>query len=598
MSNAARVPETSWCGHVAVERAEIYNTEGILIGVPILTMSDNKGLVRRACASRRLRSGLLGAIVLLAGLQALSAQTTQPAADGPGGVSATQPAADEPARYERAFIILVEDEISDVTFESIRRRTAEAGERGADLLIFEMNTPGGQVGSMMKITDFIKTLPQYTVAWVNTKAFSAGAVIAIACNEIVVAPRATIGDAMPIMMGAEGPQAISEGIRPKVMSPLLEEVRDSAVRNGYNLLLCESMIVPELEVFWIENTETGEQRFATRSERNDLFGVEAPAGVSATQPETVSVASRTDWQYVRSTPLLPRVKQPVVSSAELLTMSQNEAIAFGFAKPEMIADVAELEALYNTQVVDRLVTTWSEDLVAWLTSPLVRSGLLMLALLAGYMELNTPGLGVAGGIAVVCLALFLGAPYLAGLAGIWEILLVGLGIGLLMVEIFVIPGFGVAGVAGVVLLLVGLVMSFVPEGMPGEGPFNWPDTRYAVEALRQGALSVIGALVVSAIGMVLLSKYLRRLPMANRLVLANPTAQDLDLTSWFADLPHVGERGTTINSLRPAGKARFGTKMVDVVADSEFIEADQAVQVTERAGNRVVVRSVKAPDKA
>jgi membrane-bound serine protease (ClpP class) len=502
----------------------------------------------------------------------------------------SMPAAGSQASYRKAAILSIDDEISDITLSSLKRRIELAQQSGADLLIFEMDTPGGLVTSALKICDTIKTVPQHTVAWVNTKAYSAGAIISLACNEVVMARRSTIGDAMPISISTEGVHAVSEDVKPKVNSPLLEELRDSARRNDYSMLLCESMIRPDMEAFWVQNTETGEKRFVTRLERDRLFEIVQPG--TASQP--IDATSKSRWQYVTDVPLIPHVKQPVVGNNELLTMSQNEAIAYGFARPTMVSNIVELQVLYNLSAApERLDPTWSERLVGWLTSPIIRSGLLIIALLAGYIELNHPGLLLPGTVALVFLALFLGAPYLTGLASIWAILMVAAGVVLLLMEIFVIPGFGVAGLIGILLLVVGLVASFVPADWPGQSPLHVPSSEYTWTAMRNGMLCVTAALVASMAGMILLSRYFRHMPYLSRIVLANPTASEVSIEDWFADLPQAGEIGQTLGALRPAGKARFGTKLADVVAESDFIEAGQTVQVSERVGNRVVVRKVQ-----
>jgi membrane-bound serine protease (ClpP class) len=559
-------------------------------------MHNSQMRVRRTGSGRR-----TGLYVLLAWVTLLLLAVTAGVAGEPAtlpAASTTSPA--EPAagsqmqaRYRKAFILPIDDDISDVTLESLKRRIEQAQAAGADLLVFEMDTPGGLVSSTLRICDTIKALPQHTVAWVNTKAYSGGAIVALACNQIVMAKRSTIGDAMPISIGAEGVQAVPESVRPKVNSPLLEELRDSARRNSYSILLCESMIRPDMEVFWVYNSHTGEKRFVTRTERDTLFGIAQPG--AASQP--IDAASRSEWQYVTSVPLIPHVKQPIVANNELLTMSQNEAIAYGFAAPTMVSSVAELQDLYGLSArPERLSANWSEKLVAWLTSPIIRSGLLIIAMLAGYIELNHPGVLLPGVVALVALALFLGAPYLTGLASLWAILLVVAGLALVLVEIFLVPTFGVAGIAGIVMVLVGLVASFVPADWPEEGPLFWPHSEYAWTALRNGMLSVSVSLVASMAGMILLSRHFQRMPYLSRLVLANPKPQEVSLEDWFGGLPEPGQIGVAIGPLRPAGKARFAGKVVDVVAESDFIEAGQPVQVGERVGNRVVVR--KTPDSS
>ncbi len=552
-------------------------------------MHSNRSRLRKDAPRRTgLAAASLGAAALLALLPALL-RGADPAATPPASLPAEVTSSSRPApHYTKAAVIPIDSEITDVTLTSLRRRLAQSAKDGADLVVLEMDTPGGMVTSALKICDTIKDERRHTVAWVHTKAYSAGAIISIACREIVMSPRSTTGLAMPIMMGTEGVTAVPEALKPKAYGPMMEEVRDSARRNGYSVLMCEAMVLPEREIFWVQNGQTGEKRFVTRSERDRLFGISSTQPGAASQP--IDATSRSDWQYITSTPLIPEVKQPVISYGELLTMSQDEAISYGFARPTMVSTVAQLQELYGLSAPPlRLESNWSEDLVAWLTSPIVRGILLMVALLAGYIELNHPGVILPGVVAAVFLALFLGAPYLTGLANVWDILLVVVGLLLIALEIFVIPGFGAAGIAGVVLLLVGLVASFVPTEWPG-GPFHWPTSQYAWTSLRNGMLSVSLSLAAALAGMVILSRHFRRMPYLNRLASANPQPQEVSLEDWFGGLPAAGEVGVSIGALRPAGKARFGGKVVDVVAESDFIEAGQAVQVIERVGNRVVVR--------
>lgn len=536
--------------------------------------------------------GMLGVCALLAGLLVPCAATSTPPASGP----ATTPAEEPPAAartYKLGAIITIDSEISEVTYDSIKRRTEQAQKQGADLIVFRLDTPGGLVSSTLKICDLIKALPQHSVAWVNTKAYSGGAIVALSCNEILMSKRSTIGDAQPIMFGTEGPTAVPKSVEAKVTSPLYEELRDSAQRNGHNMLLCEAMIRPDMEVFWVQNVKTGQKRFVTREQRNEIFGLTTTLPAGATQPVETSEISRTDWQYVTAVPLIPVVDQPIVGKNELLTMTQNEAIAFGFARPKMISSISELEDYYGLPAPPReLTSNWSEQLVAWLTSPVVRSILLVIALIAGYIELNHPGVLLPGLVAAVFLALFLGAPYLAGLANLWDILLVAAGLILIGLEIFVIPGFGIAGIIGVAILLIGLIATFVPADWPDQGPFHLPTTQYAWVALQNGIIAVSVSLVASLIGMIVLSRYFGRMPYLNKLVLANPQPQQVSLEDWFGSLPQPGEEGVTIGPLRPAGKARFGDKLADVVAEGDFIEPDQPIEVLERIGNRIVVRRI------
>ncbi|UCG33665.1 MAG: hypothetical protein JSU68_03330, partial [Phycisphaerales bacterium] len=232
-------------------------------------------------------------------------------------------------------------------------------------------------------------------------------------------------------------------------------------------------------------------------------------------------------------------------------------------------------------------------MVAWLSSPLVRGVLFILILMGAYTEFKSPGLGVPGLVALVALAIFLGAPYLTGIASIVDIIILLAGIGLLLVEVFLIPGFGVAGILGLLLIVAGLLMSFTPAEAPGP---IWPtfNYRYTVQGLKWGMTILAGGLLTSLIFMAILSRFMPQMPVVGRVVAPNPTAADV-----AADIPYpfearVGDEGVTESRLRPAGKARFGSTLVDVVTEGEFVEARTPIRVVERRGNRVVVRSIKA----
>jgi membrane-bound serine protease (ClpP class) len=536
--------------------------------------------------------------------------------------SAEPTAATAPSgRFTKGVIIPIEGVISDVTLESLERRIHHAIKDGADLLIFRMDTPGGLVISATNICDELKnTAEAYTVAWIRPQALSAGAMISVACDEIVVANRSKIGDCQPIMIGPGGAAAAPEDIRAKVTSPILEEFRDSARRNGYDLLLCEAMIQPEIEVFWVENTETHERRFVQRQKRDDLFGIEAseaPTIVKKTSVESEQSLSgpsgktetivqqkagqyvsdeqsTTPWRYVKSDPLLGEITQPVVPHTELLTMSQDQAIAFGFAEHKL-STARELEDHYGlSEPLVEAGYTWSEKLVEWLTSPTVRAVLMMVMLLAAYTEFNTPGVGVPGIVAVACLAVFLGAPYLTGLADVWEILLIVFGVILLAIEILVIPGFGVAGIAGMVLICFGIVASFVGPEMPNQPPLHWPTLDYTVDAVKTGIWVLLIGMVGTVAGAIVLSRYLPKMPYVGTIVAPNPTAASVAMADPYPDdATHPGAVGVAQSMLRPAGKARFNETLVDVCTDGEFVESGARIEVVERHGNRIVVRRVK-----
>jgi membrane-bound serine protease (ClpP class) len=551
-----------------------------------------------------LAAGVIG--LASAPAQDPSATSQATAASQPGSLPASQPThaaastsrvlAQTPQEGYQIAVVPITDMIHDVTNKSMRERIERAIEEGATLIVLEIDTFGGMVTSALEICEYLKNMTVPTVAWVRPKAISAGAMISVACDEIVVSRASRFGDCAPIAaMPGGGAETLGETERSKAESPILQEFRDSARRNGYDLLLSEKMVRLGEAVYWVEHSETGERRFVEKEEKERLFGETK----SSVLPKLLQLAKpETSWRLVESyfDPVIgedQKVIQPILGDKQLLTISQSEAVAYGFAKA-VVADEAGLVARYSsTESVVRFDATWSDRLAHYLAHPAVRSVLFLMMLVAAYSEMKAPGLGMGGLVAILCLAVFLGAPYLTGLANVWEIILVAMGIALLLVEIFVIPGFGLAGIAGFVLIFAGLLASYVPEE-PGNWPlFHWPTLPMTWDGLQNGLQSMAAGMVMSLVGMYFLAKYLPGSMVMARIAPANPTRESVTVDDPYEGVAMVGDIGTAEVPLRPSGKGWFGTTLVDVVSEGEYIKAGQAIEVIKRHGNRVVVRAVQ-----
>ena len=517
----------------------------------------------------------------------------------------------------KAAILPIRGTISDVTRDSLERRIEDAHRQGVTTIVFDLDTPGGLVTSSIAVADLIKNLPETkTVAWVNPNAHSGGALVAVACDEIVMARSSRIGDSQVIMGGPGGAGAVPEELRPKAYTPVLAEFRASARLNGYDQVLCEAFVLPDREVWWIENVVSGERKFVFRDEKLRLFGEaevtpaskekpaeegDAPAlesAAGAKRPvEVVKVPGAvTEWKLVETyyDPLLEMevdTIQPVVRNDQLLEMSAGEAQAYGFSKG-VVPNEAALRVRYGVSTLIAISPSWSEVLAYWLTSIYVRGFLMLIILLAAYVEFHTPGVGVPGLVALICLAIFVGAPYLTGLANVWEILLIVVGLVLIGLEVFVIPGFGVAGILGIVFVIVGLLATFVPPEPGRTAPLYLPSLPSTMNALRIAIVTLVSSMAASLVGMIILSRFLPRVPVFGRMVPANPTPSEVLTEDPYRGAARVGDTGTTQGPLRPGGKARFGGILVDVVTQGEYLEIDTPVEVIERRGNRVVVRAI------
>ncbi len=513
---------------------------------------------------------------------------------------------------QRAVVIPIRDEITEVTYKSVDRRLTAARQEGFDVVVIELDTPGGLLKATLDICQELKRLRDdgvRVVAWVNRSAYSAGTIVALAAGSVVMAANATMGDCQPIMMSPQGVSAVPEDVDAKITSPLMAELRDSARRNGYNMDLIESLIRPELQVFWLVNTETGERRFVNRRARDELFGLETGAGRSGSgvlrllgaEGEKAALVepvpdsrSRTAWRYVTEDPLIGTVKQPVVSERELLTMRDREARAFGFSAATVSSD-RELQDFLGVQTpLRRLESSWPEAVVEWLASPMVRGVLFLLMVLGAYTEFQTPGFGLPGGVALVALILFFGAPYLAGFTVTWELVAVAVGLLLIAVEIFLLPGFGVPGILGLLLVGFGVLWSFVP---PEPGPPSFvprlPTMQMTYDYFYGGLKATAGGLTGAVAGILLLARYLSRLPVARHIIAPNPTREQIAVDDPYAGVARVGDLGRAESLLRPAGKARFGDRLLDVVSEDGYVPAGTPVRITRREGVKVVVRRVE-----
>lgn len=480
-----------------------------------------------------------------------------------------------PQKITRAFVIPVREPITSKTHDAIRRKVTRRA-AGAEIIIFDMNTPGGEMGAMRKISRLIVDELEniYTVAYINPEAFSAGAIISLACNEIVMTPTAVIGDAMPIMIGPGGTLVpIPDKVRGKIESAARAEVRVLAKRNGYNEALCQAMITIDMEIWLIRNTRTGEVRVVDRTEWKGRV-----AGAPSSQPSDAAAPSDAPWEHVLT----------IDSPDELVTLTAGEALRYGLVV-HVLKDMDELKAHYNIVAEPvALGDNWSERLVEFLLHPAVLSFLVFLGILCMYVEINTPGFGVAGGVAIACFAIMLGSRYLTGLANAWEIGLFALGVVLLLVEIFVTPGFGVLGTLGIVCCVVGLLAMIVPNA-PGklplpEGPLDWSVFTNGLLALVLGFLAAIG-------GSIIIARYLPEVPVAGRLVLAPPRLAGVGPAGEGAAILQVrpGQVGRVVQTCRPVGKVQIGDALVDAIADGAFLSAGMDVVVLRNEGNRVVV---------
>ena len=493
---------------------------------------------------------------------------------GPNGLEANLPELDLPAA--KAAVIVCENMIDNGLYKSIRRRTQTALDWGATYLIYEISTYGGLVTAADDISKyFILDVGKkaHTVAYVTTEAISAGAMISVSCQDIIMLENTTIGDCAPIIIS---PGAKLEGVEREKQESFIRAAFDRAAEaNGYPQALLRAMVTMQIEVYRVKNLTTGEHEF--------FESVRLPKDANEYDLDN---------------------KELIVEKDKILTLIASSAFEYGIARAVVKDRAGVLEFLSKRDGVtfagetNVLETMWSEEMVRWLNSPAVMGILVMVAMLGVYVELNTPGVGLPGLVAVICIAIIIGSKYFIGLANWVEVALFVIGVLLLMVELFVLPGFGIAGFAGIICVLAGLFGMLIknpPDRLP------WPDSPENWQFLTDGILGMSLGFVGFVILAWSLAKYLPKLEFLSGLTLMPALAKQGDEIEINLTVPpssetisvKVGDMGEVISTLRPAGKATFGEAIVDCVAVAEFLDKGARIEIIEIHGNRVVVRAME-----
>jgi len=479
-------------------------------------------------------------------------------------------AADEPAvAYESGVLIHFDGMINKKLEWYVNLKLDDAEEAGADLVIIEIDSPGGYVDSSLQIATRLRDISwARTVAYVPREALSGAAIVALGCDEIVIGPSAVIGDAGAIEALEVGGQwhYVSE----KARTDLARKVRDLAEAKGRPPALAEAMVDMDLVVWQVKNTETGETTYMADHEIE-----------SDPRPDR--------WEKG------PRVGE--AREGKFLEANGRRAVELGLANANAV-DRGELIERYRLPGPPRVCKLAGIDTVVYiLNSPWITGLLFVIGMIALYVELSAPGIGVGGLTAVLCFAIFFWSRVLGMTAGWLEIILFVAGLMFLAVELFVLPGFGVAGLGGILLLLISIVLA--------SQNFVIPETSLQMGQLIRTLLTVAVSGLICTFAMVYLSSRMGTLPVFNRLVLKPPQpgegagggADEVpgagDDESGDGGQLAAGRRGIAQSALRPAGKVRFGKRYADVVTDAEFINKNAQVEIVEIIGNRIVVREVE-----
>jgi membrane-bound ClpP family serine protease len=468
-------------------------------------------------------------------------------------------------RAPHAWRIDIEGQITRSRVQSFERQIRHALGKESYLLIIQLKDCNG--GEFQPALDFAHELqelkgedgkPITTVAYIPDNAPDAATIVALGCSMIMMRQGATIGDFRNRNFVEPNPANNEQRI---------QALKELARKQGYADALIEGMMNPDVRLVKVEDR-------------------------SALQHEW-RVLTEADWKKNEERWKLVEEVKP---RGELLILSADRAHDLKLAQDVVKADTNDLGPLYNLLALDpdkveSSKRDWLDHVADFLCSWYVSVLLVMIGVVCLILELKLPGATLPIIIAAVCFILFFWAhSQLSGQFLILALLLFVLGLVLLGVEVFVLPGFGVTGISGILLVLLSLAL--VTLHHKPESPTDWLDFGRS--------MTIFGAAILAAGGIALgLAANLHHIPYLNRLVLRPEGESDEDpeiepALGWHrAELAELlGAIGVAATPLRPAGKVQFGEEFVDVVAESGYVAPGSRVQVVEIEGNRIVVKEV------
>jgi len=466
----------------------------------------------------------------------------------------------------RVSMIRIQGVIDTMYEEYLHRQIERQISNGTNMLIFEVDSPGGMLEPCVRLAEIFASCSDRkvrTVVYVPRQAISGGAIVSFGCDEIYMHSDALIGDAQPIeVRPGEAFNRVSE----KIVSKVAQDMKVIAERKNRSVALLQAMVDKDLEVYKCTKKSDGTVAY--------LSGLE--------------FAEKSDeWE---KGPLVPESKAGMI-----LTVTGQRAHELKLAE-KPVKDFEELKLRLQIPAQKKLVPLapmFVDRLVFLLNTPFITGMLLFLGIVCIYMEMHIPT-GLFAITGVLCFALFFWSRFLGGTAGWLEVVLFLIGISCLALEVFVLPGFGVFGVSGGLLVIISLILA---------GQTFWvPVTSQDYTALSRSISSLLIAGVVFGVVAFSIGKFLPRSRLWDHMVLVPPGGKPLraadepilvrDEGGRKTDHKRIGTQGETLSILRPAGKARFGEEYLDVVSEGPFIDPGTRVEVVRVEGMRIVVRKV------
>ncbi len=420
-----------------------------------------------------------------------------------------------------------------------------------NLIVVRFNCPGGEMDACLRLARVLAELDSArirTVAFIETAAGGSASLIATACDQIIMADAATLG----------GPDIAAPGANALADSrPLIKLVAESVPRDWSVPM---GLVDPDLDVMKYRNRVTGEIRLLCEEER-------------------LLMADSDQWVSMGGVDLTSPLK-----AGEALDLALARSTVTDFDQFRKFFQLSESPVELEPSKTD----VWIENFARFMATPMIAAWLLFGAVFLLSTEMSNPGIGLPGFLGSLCLMLFFWSQYLDGNANWLEILLFGVGAVFIVLEVFVLPGFGVFGVGGLILIVVSIVLA--------SQTFIFPRNSEELARMPVSLSMVLAASGGFFAAVFFLRKYVTTLPILRRIML-DPRSNDESISPALRDQKealakrdHLLRRtGKTTTPLVPAGKAQIGNELVDVITDGRMVERGTLIRVVQVLGNRVIV---------
>ena len=398
----------------------------------------------------------------------------------------------------------------------IKNGLEEAKKNDASLIILEIDTPGGLLSSALEIKNALIESEIPVAAYINKNALSAGALISLSCSEIYMSDGSIIGAATPIYLQGGEPKKASE----KEVSAMRAAMRASAENSKKNAKAAEAMV-----------------------------------------DETIVLTKRDDGIDL--------------DDKTFLTLSADEAVKINIAnsKANSVEEILKIKNINDDYEIINFEEGQYDFILRFLSNPAVLSILISIAIAGIYLEIKTPGFGIGGVVAIVCFFLFFTAQFFIGDSGFISPAVFVLGIVLLALEIFVIPGFGVTGIAGIIAIFASIFMSF------------------GIANISQAVFVIFVSLIIDIIIIILMARFMTKSKVFKSKMFLETDTSGYHSSESYDDL--LGLEGTAYTPFRPSGNILIDDKKYDAISEGEFIQKDAKLKVILVNGNKIVVKEIK-----